>query len=168
MNRYFSEFEMMREQVNQLFSNNRTRAIDNLAKVRESIPPKFRDFRSKLYVVVDVDDGFIDNANTGRVSLQNEQMWVKDRSIAMKLFNPARTTRSMNTILVEKPLMVRDQIFDVDGFVDFMGVPQLAMLGFDETVLRQILQNKYVITSDNIRITRADYTILKSKAEKNT
>lgn len=146
-----------------LFKNDQ-RAADFLYQNRAGIPTQFKNYPRKLYRGMTVGNEFIDQAAKGRYVFDKHTSWTKDASIAKRFINdPAfaigRGDQSYK-ILITKVLPPRDLIFDIDGFVAFMGIKQLEVLGYDETNVDSALKEKEVLIAKGVTITRADYNII--------
>jgi hypothetical protein len=61
---------------------------------------------------------------------------------------------------MSKVVSQKDMIIDIDGFVAFMGVKQLEVLGYDEMNIDSALKEKEVLVAKGVVVTRADYNII--------
>lgn len=139
------------------------RNAEYLTVNRAGIPLVFRNYTRKLYRCMIVDDEFIERIKSGKVVLDKHTSWTKDERIAQKSTDDSLYTFGNNNrhkILVSKIFPQRDQIFDIDAFISFMGIKQLGVLGYDSKLLDIASKEKSVIISKGISISRTDYQFI--------
>lgn len=110
-----------------------------------------------------VDDEFVDRIKAGKVVFDKHTSWSKDERMARKFIDdPSYSIGSegRHKIMLSKTFIPRDQIFDIDSFISFMGVKQLGVLGYDETNLDSASKEKEVIISKGISLMRTDYQFI--------
>jgi len=141
-------------------------AGDTLFQMKGGIPLVFRNYSKKLYRGMTVDDAFIEKAYNGRYTFDRHTAWTKDIKIARKFIDdPAymlgnASSSTKYKIIITKVVAQRDIILDIDSFVTFMGIKQLEMIGYDETNVRMAANEKEVLVSRGLSVTRADYNII--------
>lgn len=110
-----------------------------------------------------VDDEFVERIKAGKVVLDKHTSWSKDERMARKFIDDPSYSignKGRHKIMLAKVIPSRDQIFDIDAFVLFMGVKQLEVLGYDETNLDSASKEKEVIISKGISLLRTDYQFI--------
>lgn len=148
-----------------LFKTDQT-AADFLFRNKNNIPSVFRTYPQKLYRGMMVDGAFIEKAYNGRYTFDAHTSWTKDIKIARKFIDdPSYAIGTQGNgeqykIIIAKVIPQRDIILDIDGFVMFMGVKQLEMLGYDPTNIDSAIKEKEVLISRGATVTRADYEIV--------
>ena len=139
-------------------------SADFLFRNRSRIPPVFQSYKSKLYRGMVVDQAFIDKVNTSGLIFTTHASWSKDMSLAKKFAtDPKYSIASKKDgilILLEKTFTSNQQILDIDAFVSFMGLSQLAMMGYDEINLDSAAKEKEVLVGKGIKITKRDLKLL--------
>lgn len=142
-----------------LFKNNQINA-EFLRKNKNKIPPLFRQYTGILYRGMTVDEDFMFSVENNTVKFSNNTSWTKDKRIAEKFItDPAFKVGNSNAavkIIISKKIHSSFQILDIDAFVLFMGVPQLAMQGIDEMSLDSAIKEKEVLISSGIKILKQD------------
>jgi hypothetical protein len=160
--------ENFKQSLNTWLSSQTSRAAGQLESNKTQIPNQLRNYTKLLHLAIVVDDTFIDNAYRSRAQLSDYTTWTKDLNIARMTSRGQKLQEGQYKILITKTVPIRDQIIDIDEFVRFMGLPQLAMLGFDSNGLKKIIEHKSVLISNQITITRNDYTIVEQFSNKTT
>lgn len=145
-----------------LFKNNQKNA-DFLLSNRSDIPQMFRNYSRKLYRGMKVDEEFLEKLKNGKHTFDKHTSWSKDEKVARKFVDdPAYSLggKGNHKIIFTKTFQPREQIFDIDAFVLFMGKDQLEILGYDETNLDSAIKEKEVLISKGISVSRTDYKFL--------
>lgn len=130
---------------------------------RNGIPQIFRNYTKRLYRGLKVNEEFLEKLKTKAYILEKHTSWTKDEKMARRFIDdPAYSFRGRGDIkiIISKIFPTRDQIFDIDAFVLFMGKEQLEMLGYDETNLDSAFKEKEVLVSKGVSIARTDYTFI--------
>ncbi len=145
-----------------LFKNDQKNA-DFLASNKNDIPQMFRSYPRKLYRGMKVTEEFLEKLKNGRYIFDKHTSWSKEEKVAKKFVDdPAYSLggKGEHKIILIKTFQSRDQIFDIDSFVLFMGKDQLEVLGYDDTNLDSAIKEKEVIISKGISVTRTDYKFI--------
>jgi hypothetical protein len=165
MPRIYISSDEFRDNLNQWVTTGRYASLDVIAKSRQMIPDRFRNYTKRLYLALNVDDDFINSAAMGRGSFNMHTTWTKDEMNARSFFRDPKNLKKRYNILITKNIEMRHQIVDLDEFATFMGVPQLTVLGFDGIGMTRAKDNKHVVVSKELLINRSDYTILSQQSE---
>jgi hypothetical protein len=157
--------EKFRDYLEDWLFKNDQRAADFLYLNKASIPSQFRNYTRKLYRGMTVGNEFIENVSRGRYTFDKHTSWTKDINLAKKFANdPAFMINTVGDqkyqIVMSKVVSQKDMIIDIDGFVAFMGVKQLEVLGYDEMNIDSALKEKEVLVAKGVVVTRADYNII--------
>lgn len=149
-----------RQTLNEWLERQHQRQAERLNNNKLLIPQQLRNYQKTLYLATVVDDDFINKANLARARIEDFSLWTKDVVVARAMSKTQTLQQGQYKILISKVIAPRDQVFDLDQFITFMGIPQLALLGFDERNLKKVKDHKGVIASNQLSIARSEYTIL--------
>ena len=137
---------------------------DFLFRNKSKIPPVFQSYKSKLYRGMIVDQAFIDKVNTAGLTFTTHTSWSKDMNIAKKFATDPKFSIASKkdgiVVLLEKTITSTHQILDIDGFVSFMGLSQLSMMGYDEVNLDSAAKEKEILIAKGVKITKRDLKLL--------
>ena len=146
-----------------LFKNDQKYA-DFLYRNKSNIPQYFRSYAKPLYRGMSVNADFVNTLLTKGVTFDKHTSWTQDQKMAEKFANdPAFSTGKTSgetKILIKKGIPATSIILDIYGFVNYMGVGQLGMLGFDETSLDSAMKEKEVLISKGVKITKSNVVFL--------
>lgn len=146
-----------------LFKNDQKYA-DFLHRKKSNIPLIFRSYGKPLYRGMSVNADFVNALLTKGVTFDKHTSWTQDQKMAEKFANdPSFSTGKTSgetKILIKKTISTTSIILDIYGFVNYMGVGQLGMLGFDETSLDSAMKEKEVLISKGVKITKSNVVFL--------
>lgn len=149
-----------RNSVNEWLKDRSSRSAARVDNNKLQLPQQFRSYTKTLYLAAVVDDNFIDKVNFSRGRMNDFTLWTKEHSIARSMSRMQTIRQGEYKILVSKTIAPRDLVFDFDEFITFMGIPQLGILGFGEQHLKQLKEQRAVLVTNTLSISRSEYTIL--------
>lgn len=157
--------ENFNKNLNAWLEFNDQKASDFLFKNRNKIPPIFRSFSGKLYRGMSIPDYLYDEIMSKGLTFNSHTSWAKDMKVAKGFVNDpkysiAKKGENVVKILITKTISSNNQILDIDGFVNFMGVPQLEMQGYDELALDSASNEREVLIQKGIKITKTNVKII--------
>lgn len=160
--------EEFRQTLNDWFDKQHQRQAEHLNSNKLLIPQRLRNYQKTLYRSAVVDDNFINKANLARARFDDYTLWTKEQSIARSMLRMQTIHQGEYKILVAKAIAPRDLVLDLDEFITFVGIPQLAMFGFSEQHLRQFKEQRAVLATNMLSISRSEYTILEQYNNEST
>lgn len=157
--------EDFNKNLNRWLDLNDQKAADFLHKNKNKIPPTFRSYTSKLYRGMTIPATLLQEISTKGITFKTHTSWSKDEKIARKFiddpqYSLVKAKESSVKIVIVKTISSPSQIIDIDGFVMFMGIPQLEMQGFDELALDSANKEKEILISSGVRINKSDIKVL--------
>lgn len=152
--------EDFRQSLNQWMKNRNVRDAERINNSKTMIPTQLRNYSKLLYLGVIVDDDFINRINSGRGKVDGFMPWTKNVTIAKQSIRNQTLRQGQYKVLISKTVAQRDQVIDLDEFITFMGIPQLAMFGFDKSELTKIQPHKAVIVTNTVNISKPEYDII--------
>lgn len=144
-----------------LFRNDQANA-EFLAKNKSQIPQIFKNYSKTLYRGMTVDDEFLDKLKSG-ITLTNHTSWSKNVKLATAFVNDPKYKVGNKTgtrILIQKVIPLSYQILDIDAFFNFMGKPQLLMLGYDEMSINSAMKEQEVLIQKGMKIRLNDIKVI--------
>ncbi len=157
------EQEFIKRLDSWVFKNAQADAAWIAGKKSSGIPPYFRTFKGPLYRGMLVDPEFLESADAGKMVLKDYASWTKDPVLAKKFAGDKKYSiakKGSIPILIKKAINPNDQILDIDLLIQFMGMQQLIMLGFDELALDSASKESEVLCEKGIKILAKDVTVI--------
>jgi hypothetical protein len=152
--------EDFRLSLNQWLKNRSARDAERINNNKTMIPIQLRNYSKLLYVGMVVDDDFVNRVNSGRGKVDDYMLWTKSATVAKQSIRNQTLRQGQYKILITKVVAQRDQVIDLDELITFMGIPQLAMFGFDKSELMKVQPHKSVLVTNSVNISRSDYNII--------
>jgi hypothetical protein len=152
--------EDFRLSLNQWLKKRNARDAERINDNKNMIPIQLRNYSKMLYVGMVVDDDFVNRVNSGRGKVDDCMLWTKSATVARQSIRNQTLRQGQYKILISKVVAQRDQVIDLDELITFMGIPQLAMFGFDKSELMKIQPHKSVLVTNSVNISRSDYNII--------
>lgn len=146
-----------------VFKNTQADAAWIAGKKSSGIPPYFRTFKEPLYRGMIVDPLFLESVNAGKMVFKDYTSWTKDPSLAKKFAGDKKYSiakKGTIPILIKKAVNPSDQILDIDSLIQFMGMQQMIMLGFDELALDSASKESEVLCEKGIKILAKDVSMM--------
>lgn len=165
MRSYYIGTENFRDALNDWMVSRQDRTAEKLSQNKNQIPNQLRNYTKPLYLATVVNDDFINNANIMKGRMDKYAFWTKDVLLAKRISRDQKMMAGEYKILITKTIPTREQVIDLDEFITFMGIPQLSMLGFDEDSLKKIQSYRGVLTTNQLIVTRPEYTILEQQTQ---
>jgi len=134
-----------------------------IAKNKSKLPPMFTAFSGMLYRGMVVDTDFLDGIRKGGITFRTLTSWSKDPKIGAKFVNDPKykiaTKQGGMSVLISKKITTK-VVFDIHGFILFMGNPQLEMLGMDELSIDSGMQEQEVLINTGVKILQKDLSVI--------
>lgn len=128
-----------------------------LAKNKNGIPPKFREYADFLYIGMTISPEVLIDIQDNGMTFSTYTTWSKDLKVAKK---SAMTRTGVNAnairVVVKKKVPPKNQIIDIQGFVEFMGTQQLMTLGMDKRTSDLAINGAEVLCDVGLKITAKD------------
>lgn len=141
-----------------LFKNEQRNA-DYIASRSSGIPAIFKQYSKALYRGMLVDQTFLEQLDKGGVTFRTHSSWSKSQDLAKKFASDDKyqlgTSKGSIRILVTKTISPSNILFDIHGYVSFMGQDQLIMLGMDDMSVDSALNEQEVLIKKGIKVTKS-------------
>lgn len=138
-------------------------APDFLYSNKQYIPQILRNYQGPLYRGMAVNEEALSIIDSGMFAFKKHTSWSKDQNIAKKFIDdPAYSIYNKSTdkkikIMIKTNPSLSYQIFDIDSFVNIMGIDQLILLGYDDIDMNSAFKEKEVIIRKGFALRKTSY-----------